>query len=215
MTVSWRWYGLASIFLIGVSLVSCTPLGETEIPTAPTADADAARQMIAHINDDAWEQLSGMFPEAIRPEVEQVRVVSPSEWNEVIAQCVKGQGFAASANPDGGISYGAIPDEQAEAQNLAVYVCRVKYPIDPSFSLPLTTDEASFIYEYYKNTLVPCLSSHGYEVEMPSESVFGDILKTEGSPWSPYGDLQEVEGAALDTLLVECPQTPSGFRGGP
>ena len=197
-----------------MTLTSCTTSEEAEMPAAPKADADTAHQMISDVNDGAWEQIVGMFPNAKRPEVEQVRVVDAFEWNNVVAQCVEGQGFPASANSEGGISYGFIPDEQAEAQNMALYICQVKYPMDPSYGLPLTAEEISFIYVYYDNTLTPCLSSRGYEVEMPSESVFHDRLKNEGIPWSPYQDLQEVEGADLDELLIECPQIPSGFRGG-
>lgn len=208
-----RWCGLASAVLLGAALVSCSPKAEPEMPAAPTADADTAREMIAAANDEAWEQLSSMFPGVERPEVEQIRVVGTAEWGKVLTRCIEEQGFPASATSDGGISYGTIPEEQAEAQNIAVYICRVQYPTDPSALLPLTADEVSFLYEFYKSELVPCLTSRGYEVEMPSESVFRDRLKTEGSPWAPYQEIPEVGGAALETLLVECPQIPSGFRG--
>ncbi len=185
------------------------------MPTAPKADAETARQMISDLNDDAWNQLLEMFPDAKRPDVEQIRVVSASEWAEVISQCVEEEGFPASVRADGGISFGSIPDGQAEAQNLAMYTCRVKYPVDPSYNLPLTEGEASFLYGYYRDTLVPCLSAHGYELEVPSESVFDDKIKTGGGLWSPYQDLANISSEAFQAIDAACPQVPPGFRGAP
>lgn len=199
---------------LALTLTSCSAEHPPEAPQAPVADDATARHMIQQANDAAWEQLHRIFPELERPEVEQRRVVSAAEWDAVHAQCVTEMGFSATVMAGGGVSYGQIPDEQAEAQNLAVYICQVRYPRDPSYLLPLTADEAAYVYDYYEDTLVPCLAARGHEVEMPSTSVFHERLKTEGVPWSPYQELHEVAGAELDTLLAECPQSPPGFRGG-
>ena len=204
----------AAVLILGASLLVGCAGGAAAAPPAPTVDAATEKRMIDEAANQAWGEVQRMFPDAERPQVEQVRVVTAADSAKVVAQCIQELGYPATAREDGGISFGATPEAQAEQQNIAVYTCRVKYPTDPAFTLPPTDDEIAYLYDYYANTLVPCLAERGYDIEMPSKGAFVDSTNVNGIPWSPYQDLASVGGGELDALLLECKQTPHGFRGG-
>lgn len=197
---STRW-GLAGGVLFGVAVLAVGCAARTaEPPAAPTLDAASQQRLIDEAADRAWQEVQRMFPNAERPQVDQVRVVAAGEWAEVVAQCIEELGYPATARDDGGISFGSTPDAQAEQQNVASYTCRVRYPIDPAYSLPPTDDEIAYLYDYYRGTLVPCLSERGYEIDMPSKGTFVELAKVQGVPWSPYQELASVEAGDLDAL---------------
>jgi len=138
-----------------------------------------------------------------------VRFVEPDEYGRVIAQCVRDQGFDATETFDGGVSYGAVPDDQTRAQREAIYRCEVQYPLHPRYLQPFTEDQIRTVYRYYVNELTPCLEAEGFAVgDPPSEETF---IATYGTAdmWSPYDSiLRGVSPEEWQQINERCPQEP-------
>lgn len=93
-----------------------------------------------------------------------------------------------------------------------MYVCDVKYPVDPAWGLPLTDDELSYLFDYFHLVLTPCLESRGVVVDdPPSRATFIDSY-TSGKAWNPYKNVLGTAGVKWGEINAACPQTPPGFR---
>ena len=71
------------------------------------------------------------------PDVELVRYVSVDDWPHVISECITSAGFPVRVSQGGVVLDGDIPDEQADAMNLAWYTCQAGYPADQRTQEPL------------------------------------------------------------------------------
>ena len=162
------------------------------------------------------DHIQHLFPNAELPDVATVRFVALAESPQVLADCITEAGFPASATADGGLSFGAIPDEQAEAQSVAVYTCRAMYPTDPSYLQPFTEEQLAYLYHYSAHELTECVQASGYDVpELPSRSVFDQGMSGETEYWwNPYKLV--AEEATHDELMAvtsDCPQYPHELWG--
>jgi hypothetical protein len=182
----------------------------TSSADAEPFDADAAVQ--AQL-DGQWEMVLATSPDAVRPTIEMIRYVSGHEWAGVMEGCMHDLGWPdTKATPDGGLDSGRIENSQVGARDLAMYTCSAKYPIDPKYSIPLTNDELSELYDYLANELQPCLEEEGYEVpDAPSRETFIESY-TETGGWNLY---ENVFGGGQDewyAINEKCPQVPDGFN---
>lgn len=152
------------------------------------------------------------YPEAAVPAHDRVRWLTPEEWAETIAECMTSSGFIASALADGGIQFGDIPEEQAEAQNVAYFVCQAKYPIHPEFQRGLSEGQLEALFHYFTSEVQPCLETHGVEVPPPpSVEVFIDSYAETGG-WNPYQNAVGMNEEEWADLIAACPQRPHGSR---
>lgn len=191
--------GAAAAFL----LTACSAPGSE--PPAPSTSESS----LSEVADAAWAQVSARYPGAVRPEADLVRTVAPPEWATTIAECLNGEGFDAVAQPDGSVFFDTA--EQGEAYAVALYTCKIRYPIDPKFQGPLNDEQLRRIYDYSKAVLTPCLESFGIAVpEPPSLEVF---LEKHGSPdaWNIYGDVQNQvkSNDQWQEISAACPQYPT------
>jgi hypothetical protein len=180
----------ASVALAGLAvavLAGCTG-ATTESP--PDAQASASSATPAAAGSTSFEQQLRDRAEANGiadpPPVAVIRVVSQQDWPQTNVDCMTAAGFDAKLTADGqGSSWEAGPD-QAEAAQLADYVCFAQYPVDPSQMGELSDAQKEIVYTYVSETLVPCLEAEGYETTgMPSRETFlaGFDLSP---PWNPY-----------------------------
>jgi hypothetical protein len=189
--------GALSLALATSVLAGCSAGADGGATPAPTSSIPSAHEQNV-------AQLLAEYPDADVPTVQPIRVVTLLEWPEVFAQCVTDEGFPASAAADGGVDFEAIPAEQADASALATFVCRERYPVDPSeFEDP----DLSGLYDYYTQELVPCLEAEGYEIPSPpSEQTFIDSYWT--AAWIPYNFVEVTSDEEWTRLNAACPQHP-------
>ncbi|WP_154071848.1 hypothetical protein [Glaciihabitans arcticus] len=195
----------ALLLVAALLLTGCTAAPEPE----PTATAEPPQEYtVAWVVEQSWVTFSDSYPDVERPEVEAERLISPGEWPKTIAGCLVDAGFTDTKATTGGQVESASSGE--EDYDLAQYVCSATFPIDPKYFRPLDEEAIGIVYDYFVDTLVPCLTAQGQTVTpAPTREAF--LAGWEGVPsWNPYGDLPlEVIGQAeLDRLISVCPEYP-------
>lgn len=155
-----------------------------------------------------------------------VRFVNPDESAPVRAECLREQGFEATVEWDGGLSFGAQSADQQPAMLAAEYRCQVKFPVHPKYSQRRTEAQIRVDYDYLVTELLPCLRAEGYDVDstaIPTWETFLASYESKEGSWSPYQAVekrrQEVTAASGGILPAEwftewrrineaCPQGP-------
>jgi hypothetical protein len=201
-----------------VVLAGCTVAndGSKATPTISSpAPVPSGGLSIQQSLDEYWKTIVTQFPKATRPTVAFVKTIDPSEWAETQLTCLHTEGFPDVALlPDDGIQPN-IQADQTEAYLLARYACTAKYPIDPKYSVPLSTKQIGAVYEYDVKTLIPCLEKQGHPVpDPPSKATFIDTFAT--NLWSPYALVfanSNLPQSEYDRVAGLCPQWPSNLYG--
>jgi hypothetical protein len=145
--------------------------------------------------------------DSLPTDAEFVRYLHPDEWATVRSRCLDEQGFRAEVTPDGGLRFD-YPPEQQEALHKADYRCEVMYPIHPLFHQPLNADQLALLYDYYLDSVKPCLEGEGYEIAEPPtlETFIADYNRDDA--WSPYRSVPVVPMNEWYELQDRCPQDP-------
>ena len=178
----------------------------------PLSPAEAERLTSEALASYA-ERLQAAFPGIELPAVAPIRFIEPQEYGGVFAECVTEAGFPATPTEDNGIGFAPVPDTQAEAQSVALYVCQAQYPTNPNYLRPFTEEQLSYIYVYNRQVLIPCIRDLGVEVPpLPSEQIFKDTFVSE-TAWSPYAEALELPQSEFQNLIDSCPQFPEDIWG--
>ena len=200
-------------------LVGCS--GDTR-----TREAGATSQSIPNDWDVTEEELRFAYEREMAyeaeqsniqdpPEVEIVRFTTSTEWPLAQQQCLSENGFEAEVS-QGGISLALVPDDQRESLNMAVYICKASYPIDPRANMPLPRIRAEMQYEHLRTTVNECVESLGYSVEPPPsmETWLAGYYAGE-SVWDPFDNVVSERGRtdieALDEVYAACPHEAPGL----
>ena len=194
---------VVALVALGLLLAGCTT------PPAPEATPEPpAEYTVAWVVEQSWVTFHDRFPDVERPEVKPERLITSGEWAETIAGCLREEGFDDATATLGEQIESASADQQD--YQLATYVCSARFPIDPKYFRPLTEKSIGLVYDYFVNSLVPCLAAQGHTVSAPpSRDAF--VTGWEGVPgWNPYGEipLAEIGQAELDRLISVCPEYP-------
>lgn len=200
---------VAAIGVLG-GLAACS-VPQPHSADLPTPTPAATR--LGSVTDDLWQMVRSRFPDAQRPAVQLIRFASPAEMPSLQVDCLHEEGFPdVTLTPDAGVVVKGIPAEQQEALAIAQYSCGVKYQIEPEYTDALTAVELSTLYDYYKDSLIPCLTSQGFSVvDVPSKSTFIDNYASTG--WTPYVSVASASQQNWYDLNEACPQWPAGFWG--
>ena len=141
-----------------------------------------------------WE-LTGL-PESMRPEVEAT-TVEADDWSELLDQCGDTGEVATAAG--------------AQAAIITEYECRMSYQLSGESLGLLNEAQLDYLYDYYQDTLIPCLQVHGVEVRTVltrEEAV--DIGRFGAYPWNPYGEASRFtrDDPGDATIWGQCPAFP-------
>lgn len=202
---------LALGVIVGASLAACS--SEIRPPTLPEA---GEAELAAQASVDAQRALDALleqFPDSIAPSVERVRFIELNEWPDVTAACMGDEGFDVQS--DGGGVGGGAPYGQEQPFAIAMYVCALKYPINPRSNIELNEDQIRYLYEYYTRIMTPCVQAEGYEVPpAPSLQSYIGQYGQEGM-WNPYELVALATSSEEEWQFInrKCPQTPSGLYG--
>lgn len=128
---------------------------------------------------------------------EVVANVPSAGWSTVISGCMRSAGFAdyVIAESD---------DEQR-----ALDECVARYPAESAFSVYPSSAQLEQLYDYYRDTLVPCLAAHGFvsQGEAPSREEF--TAARGQRRWTPYDAL---ETRPPDAVRQRCAALPFSTR---
>ncbi len=204
---------LAFVVLAGTGALSgCADVGLSEGPLPEeTVSEDWS------LTDSDLRELYSAFVEQLREKyglqeavgAEFVRFVSAGEWATAQVACLAAEGIPATANHQGGVTYGDIPVEQGPAQVRASAECEAQYPLDPRYNMRLPTKRAEAQYDFLVDSLGPCVEELGYSISgPPSKETWLDEYYTMGRSWDPFAEAAQqmsAESSSLDELYQRCP----------
>lgn len=192
------------------ALVACVLLLSGCVPVRPVPGPMSVAERDAYLDrqeDMAWA--GALPPGAERPEITR-RVVTGQEWGPLFVDCMVDAGFDVYSLDPGG--YAVASDEPVsytDALRLAEVTCQTSFVVDPRDYGLLSEAQVDYLYDYYKNTLVPCLQLAGERiVQPPNHEQF------RANPWwNPYVARYYLDyGTPLPSpeLLRRCPPQPPG-----
>lgn len=143
-------------------------------------------------------------PEA--PAVPVVAYVPPAGWGTVVAGCMNAAGYADYSATRSGMTY---PSRESDAEALTLYTCIGRFPVRGDFSAYANTEQLEYLYDYFHDSLIPCLAAEGYLVPgtAPSREEFTEL--TVLPRWNPYNAMLQSPPA---DVRERCPASP--FVGG-
>jgi hypothetical protein len=163
-------------------------------------DVDAVLKSMA---DWDWQNLTAQYPDAVRPDVDVIRVLEGHERSAVQVDCLVARGIDARVSSGDSYTYSG----STEAEMLSVYRCAVEYPTRPPHEL--TTRQVGYFYDYLVQFAVPCLERLGYEQTTPPlREKFVDAWPEQ--IWS--ADAGPVTSSKTSrAVAAACPPTPEGL----
>jgi hypothetical protein len=193
---------VATVAAVAIVLTGCsTPVVEQTL----TDDAEIQR-----VIDTKWDSFHERYPGITRPDVAIQKVINPDDWGDVVGQCMRDDGFPDVKVENGQVGWTSETGQESALQ-LAFFVCEARFPIDPKYTRDLTDAQWGLLFDYYVTTLVPCLSTFGYEIpDPPSRTAFIENHGAGDAAWAPY---MFVDAGAenWDELNATCPQSDSSI----
>lgn len=140
-------------------------------------------------------------------QVDLIREVSDAEYMPVQSECLTAVGFPPEVSGD---SYTwQVPAAQAEVFTLADYRCAAQYPRLLAYSQPYTDAQMTLIYDWVKDTTVPCYAEQGHHVSgMPTLEAFLEQYRTSQTWWLPQDGMDPITFEELEALELVCPRLP-------
>lgn len=193
-----------------VALVVLLALSGCAVVAAPEPGfSDAERNLVRQSASDGWWESSGL-PDELRPAAVPVAVVGADEWPTLFVGCMNGLGFDNYRVRTGQVVISEYDGTDLVAAMLAHYTCRMSYWTDAG---RYNADEMDYLYDYYEQTLVPCLTVHDLElIDVPSRQDFVDGWF---GRWNPYDSVHESDrdwALSDEGTLRDCPRMPPGIE---
>lgn len=197
---------LAALALAALALAGCTVAPAPERGLSEE-EKDIIRQ---HQTEGLWAA-TGLYADQ-RPVSPPVTVVSLDDWAAAYVKCMNNAGFYRyDVAEGGGISVERTSGERSDLERLTVYLCTMSFELEGQFDSRYSAAQIEYLYDYYRDELVPCMASRGFTVtEVPTRSEFEFGL---GS-WHPYLALPDdlrLEMMDNPDFLLLCPPMPPGI----
>lgn len=157
--------------------------------------------------DDIWSAYNLFAYDRPTPEVEEY--VGVDDWPGVMADCMNDDGWSDYVASGGGVTSPSGPDAQ---ESIDWYECFARFPIDPQETGYLSAEQREYIYDWYGEWLMPCITAEGYEIgTRPTRDTFVEVPE-QWSGWSPYIALEaDVPDTAVQALMEKCGTQPKGI----
>lgn len=170
-------------------------------------------QVVGRYLDIAWRNVASIHPDAMRPEVDRVRLIDQTDWTTIIPDCLAEMGH--HVEPDANGSWSVQGGPGSEPYFVAFYTCEAMYPVHPKYIAPMTDAKITRLYDYYLNSLKPCLEREGYTVPpAPSLQRFRETYRTDGG-WFIHAGVADAAIGTEELARINrvCPQVPENFIG--
>jgi hypothetical protein len=193
--------------LVVLALAGCTAVGPPPAGFSPHQWNERRALEL----DRAWQSTG--LPDTLRPPTPEPVAISPDEWAGAFAQCMNNAGFDNYQAQGDGVMITEVDmtPEMEESQTIAWYTCGATFRVAGNEGY--NDAEFEYIYDYYRDELIPCLAMHQVEIasdEVPTRQQFADGL---GS-WNPYGAVTDAAKKHLfrdASIADDCPDTPPGM----
>lgn len=200
---------MAAVALAAASVVllsGCVPT--TSAPPGGSAEENLA--LVREVQLDAqWTNLD--LPAEQRPADVGYEVVAIDEWAERVAACMTAKGYRNFEARGGNLQIGksaTFSEEVSEA--IDFFECRSAFQRELSIASGINAEQREYLYDYYQESLVPCLELAGVRVESaPTRAAFA--ATGEGIGWNPYLALDGFSFGEVSVdaeTLERCPSFP-------
>jgi hypothetical protein len=190
--------------MVCIALAGCTPT--RSVP--PQASGSELQQLV----DDERALFRQWYLYLVNappdpPVIPVERVIAPSETQAVYGSCMDAAGY-----PNYGEPGATVAVEQSTDGQLALYICVSQFPVEPSAFGIFSRDQLDYLYDYYQQSLIPCLAASGHDViDIPVRAEFLRRDPAQLYAWSPYGELTGLSPKLLTSLAERCPEFPPGI----
>ena len=174
-------------------LAGCATVAQPAQPARPARPVDGPTS--GQYYQERWMDILTIVPNLYPPKPTAVRTVQQSDWLETIVACVNVYG---------------LPPGEPNAYAISELVCEIQYPSANGFELYRTADDRARLYDYYENSLLPCLTLMGQKI-LPSPA-YRTALSADRFLWPVNGPV--VLGPTEQYRLDRCPVPPSGLASG-
>jgi hypothetical protein len=204
---------ISTLAVSGCAAESPSPSPEQGEPLSQNL-TEVEEQLVGSYLDNAWRNVLTAHPDAVRPQVERVRLIDQADWTTVIPDCLAELGHHVVPDAHGSWSVKGGPG--SEPYFIAFYTCEAMYPVHPKFNASLSDAQLTRLYDYFVTSLKPCLEAEGYEVPpAPSLQTFLETYHQDGG-WFLHEGVADAgvgpdESARLNRV---CPPVPDNFIGG-
>ena len=186
--------------------------GCTATPPPTPGDGDFAVIIDQRI-DSVW--LQSKLDESARPQVTVGEPARQFEAARLFAACMVEQGWSDYYVNENGTGYGyrAIQLTTSDAETLDWFECFAAHPVDSEFTFE-STAQFDLVYDYYQDSLIPCLAENGYPVSRaPTRIEFRTTLVGFTDPlfpfiWNPYYDIDATVPVEQLPVAAICPPEP-------
>lgn len=187
-------------------LTGCSTVAAPE-PGLTAEELDDLRQLRT---EGLWAA-TGLYPDQ-RPANPPVTTVSIDDWAAAYVKCMNIAGFDDYELEGNGYSVTGTDGESSELERLTNYLCAMSFEVEGEFDGMLNAAQIAYLYDYYAQTLVPCLAAHGYKVDLvPTRGEY----EAQGGNWHPYFSMHAEEWVELfddSSMLLKCPPGPPGME---
>jgi hypothetical protein len=207
-----RLAALAAGTVVLIALTGCTAAAPPPVPLSK-----AARIALYERQTDAeWRAIAASRPATPRPDLRVQTVSSGSQWVLDIASCLREQKAPNfTVTPGGAISLAGGLSAKGVGL-LPVFVCQARHPRTEDLAKLMSDSQLSSLYDYYVDSLRPCLLLNAGEALRPAPTRAEFIRSYYTKPWSPndpavHGLYTTGAGGTttLSALGKRCPPFPS------
>ena len=195
--------------LVVLAVLALSGCATVSLPDPGMSDAEMERYHRLQ-SDSSWQNTS--LADSLRPPAAAKQVVTGEEWAEIVAECMNSAGFDNYRAIDGGLSieYVSRSADDATAEIIAHFSCNENLWLEGEEEYLLNSAQLDYLYDYYQDVLVPCLSVNKVEIwDQPTREWF---IGANGG-WNPYYSVESVSWPLLEdqTIFAECPAMPPGM----
>jgi hypothetical protein len=201
---------VAALALVGLlGLAGCSAVVTTPPEPTPSDFDDLLQQRL----DVVWKKTK--LDDAHRPPIAAGPILSQFAAGHAFSRCMQSLGWPEYFSHDTGYGYRALQLATSDEERLNWYECFAAYPVDGEFGFA-SVAQYDYIYDYYRDSLIPCLRSHGYLVSRaPDRLEFRTTWFDWSDPlspyvWNPYYEIPGYGGSEPLAVTQFCPPVPSG-----
>ena len=200
---------MASVLLLGTVLLSGCSLAVT--PPESGLDKEQRDALVAQSIEYAWQAAD--LPTLDQPQPGRVVLVGRATWADLVAACMADAGFGTYSGGTGGYTR-TTQDAPGDDERLALYECTATIQLDPNDFAFLNSAQLDYLYDYYRESLIPCLELNGVHIgTVQTRKQF----QNGAGGWNPYvSSGGALLGGALPHrgLAAKCPAYPTGYGAG-
>lgn len=186
--------------VIAIAAAALLLAGCSAAPVAEPLSGLSDEEELSYAQSYALQWSGIEVPDA--PAVEVVAYIPSAGWGTAVSGCMNAAGYADYSATRTGMTY---PSREDDAETLALYTCIARYPVQSDFSAYANKAQLEFLYDYFRDSLIPCLAAEGYLVPGAAPTREQFTAFTVEPRWNPYNALPTAPPSAVREA---CPASP-------